>query len=70
MKTKLYIPQVLKVGFQKRQDTYTGKLSYIIYRDDKKVWRKEKSWDGWCDKKLPLLKLKTFHILDFILTKG
>lgn len=44
---KLFIPTKCKVGFQERRGTYTGKLGYVIYNDGK-VWRKEKSWLGWC----------------------
>lgn len=29
----LFIPQKLKIGFQKREGTFTGKLAYIIYYD-------------------------------------
>lgn len=47
MKNNLYIPKKLKVGFQIREGTYTGKLGYVIYQDDKKVWRKEPSWESW-----------------------
>lgn len=46
MKSTLIIPKLCKVGFSKREDTYTGKLGYIIYYDGK-VWRKEKSWESW-----------------------
>ena len=46
MKPTLIIPKLCKVGFNKREDTYTGKLGYIIYYDGK-VWRKEKSWESW-----------------------
>lgn len=70
MNTKLYIPQLLKVGFQKRNDTYTGKLSYIIYRDDKKVWRKEKSWQGWCDSKIKPVEIENVPHSGFHLNKG
>ena len=44
---KIFIPTKCKVGFQERLDTYTKKLGYVIYHDSK-VWRKEKSWLGWC----------------------
>lgn len=44
---KIFIPTKCKVGFQERTDTYTKKLGYVIYNDGK-VWRKEKSWLGWC----------------------
>lgn len=39
-KERFFIPEKIKVGYQKRQDTYTGKLSYIIYYDKKGVLRK------------------------------
>ena len=43
---KLFIPIKCKVGFNERKDTYTGFLGYVICFDGK-VWRKEKSWEGW-----------------------
>lgn len=49
MKSQLYIPNKIKVGFNTRKDTYTGKLGYIIYHDGK-VWRKEGSWESWREK--------------------
>ncbi len=47
-----YIPKKIKVGYQNRKDTYSGKLSYVIYQDDKGQWRKNKSFEGWIDKKI------------------
>lgn len=47
MKNQLYIPKDLKVGFQKRSETYTGRLGYVIYFDDKGKLRKETSWENW-----------------------
>lgn len=52
MQTQLYIPKKIKVGYQKRADTFTNKLAYIIYYDDKNVLRKEKSWNSWRDKEI------------------
>lgn len=46
MNDKLFISEKVKVGFNLRSDTYTGKLGYVIGFDGKK-WRKEPSWDGW-----------------------
>lgn len=46
MNTQLFIAEKVKVGFNKRTDTYTGKLGYVIGFDGKK-WRKEPSWEGW-----------------------
>lgn len=42
-----FIPKKINVGFQERNGTYTGKLAYIIYFDEKGNLRKEKSWNGW-----------------------
>lgn len=49
MQSNLFIPKRIKVGFQEREETYTGKLAYIIYFDEKDKIRKEKSWLSWCD---------------------
>lgn len=46
MKSQLFIPNKIKVGFNLRGDTYNGKLAYIIGFDGKK-WRKEPSWESW-----------------------
>lgn len=46
--SKLFIPKTIRVGYQKREDTYTGNLAYVIYFDAKNKLRKEKSWLGWC----------------------
>ena len=52
MTTNLYIPKTIKVGFQEREDTFTGKLAYVIYTDDAGKLRKEKSWTSWRSKKI------------------
>ena len=49
MTNSMFIPKKIRVGFQKRDDTYTKRLAYIIYYDVKGVLRKEKSWDEWRD---------------------
>ena len=48
----LFIPQKIKVGYQDRGGTYTGRLAYVIYYDNKGVLRKEKFWESWRDKKI------------------
>jgi hypothetical protein len=52
MKDQLFIPNDLKVGYQKRSDTYTSNLGFVIYKDSRSQWRQEKSWEGWRDKSL------------------
>lgn len=43
----LFIPDKIRVGFQKREDTYTKKLAYVVFYKDGKI-AKEKSWNDWC----------------------
>ncbi len=69
MKSKLYIPKKLKVGFQERSDCYLKKLAYVIYWDDKNVLRKEKSWDGWRDKKIDPVEIENKPYSGFTLNK-
>lgn len=52
MITNIFIPKKIKVGFQNRNDTYTKKLAYVIYYDQKNKLRKERSWEGWRDKNI------------------
>ncbi len=56
MKSNLFIPTKIKVGFQERKDTFTNKLAYVIYFDEKGVLRKESSWEGWRDKKIAAIE--------------
>ena len=53
MKTNIFVPSKINVGFRNRQDTYTGKLAYVIYFDEKGKLRKQTSWDGWRDNNIP-----------------
>lgn len=48
----IYIPKKIKVGYQNRSDTYTKKLAYVIYYDEKNKLRKETSWQHWRDEKI------------------
>lgn len=48
----LYFPSKIKVGYSRRDDTYTKKLAFITYYDHDKVLRKEKSWEKWRDKSI------------------
>lgn len=44
MSNNIFLPKKISVGYNERSDTYTGKLAYIIYTDEKGVLRKETSW--------------------------
>jgi hypothetical protein len=47
VENNIFIPKKIMVGFQERKDTYTQKLAYIIYFDEKGILRKENSWNSW-----------------------
>lgn len=67
--TTLNIPEKINVGFQERKGTYTGRLAYIIYYDNKGVLRKERSWDGWRDKNIPNEEFDNVPTDGFVLNK-
>ena len=58
MNDNIFIPKKLKIGFQKREDTFTKKLAYVIYYDEKNKLRKEQSWKSWRDEKIVPLDAK------------
>lgn len=53
MNTNIFVPTKINVGFQNRNDTYTGKLAYVIYYDAQGKLRKEGSWNSWRDESIP-----------------
>lgn len=66
---QLFVPDRIKVGYQNRKDTYTGHLAYVTYFDKKGTLRKEKSWNGWRDKKIEPQEFKNEPIEGFVLNK-
>lgn len=69
MGSKIFIPQKIKVGFQERSGTYTGKLAYVIYIDEKGVLRKQKSWDSWRHKNIEPIEFDNVPTDGFVLNK-
>lgn len=69
MRSNIFIPKVINVGYQNRSDTYTGKLAYVIYYDEKGNLRKEKSWNGWRDKEIPNNEFDNVPTSGFVLNK-
>jgi hypothetical protein len=67
---KMFIPGTIKVGYQNRKGTYTGKLAYVIYFDEKGKLRKEASWKGWRDNKITPNEFSNDPIEGFVLNKG
>ncbi|MBX4152430.1 hypothetical protein [Paenibacillus lautus] len=69
MKTNIFIPQKIKVGFQNRENTYTKKLAYVIYYDHKNKLRKEASWQSWRDEKIEPIDYDNEPLSGFVLNK-
>lgn len=67
---QLMIPERISVGFQQREGTYTGKLAYVVYYDQKGVRRKEKSWNSWRDHKISDVSFDNTPTEGFVLNKG
>lgn len=67
--TTIYVPNKIKVGFNKRSDTYTGKLAYVIYYDEKGKLRKETSWNSWRDKNIDPEEYDNEPTSGFVLNK-
>lgn len=66
----IFIPQELKVGYQKRDDTFTGKLAYVNYKNVKGEWSLDKSWKSWIDASQGLLELKNEPLSGYIVNKS
>lgn len=69
MKNNIFVPKRIKVGFQNREDTYTKKLAYVIYFDEKGKLRKERSWNSWRDKDIESLEFNNEPTEGFVLNK-
>lgn len=65
----IFIAPKIKIGFQKRDDCFTGKLAYISYFDEKGKFRKEVSWEGWRSKDIPVEEYDNKPISGFTLNK-
>lgn len=66
----LFIPERIKIGFQKRGNTLTGNLAYIIYYDEKGVLRKKTSWENWRDKSIEPMDMENIPRSGYIVNEG
>jgi hypothetical protein len=69
LKSNIFIPKTINVGYQNRSGTYTGKLAYVIYYDEKGKLRKEASWNSWRDEKIPNEEFDNVPTTGFVLNK-
>lgn len=67
---QLFIPEKIKVGYNHRDDTYSKKLGFVIYYDNKGVLRKKTAWENWCDEKIPSDEFSNAPLDGFVLNKG
>jgi hypothetical protein len=67
---QIFIPKKLKVGYQKRSDTYSKKLAYVTYYDQKNKLRKEGSWKGWIDEKVGIDEFENVPTEGFVLNRN
>lgn len=65
----LFIPSKIRVGYQERRGTYTGKLAYVTYYDDRGKVRKQKSWNSWRNNKIEPNDFDNTPIEGFVLNK-
>jgi hypothetical protein len=66
---RLNIPTTLKIGFQKRNDTYSGKLAYVTYVNKKNEIAKHYSWEGWRDKSIDVETFENVPMEGFVLNR-
>lgn len=70
MDTPIFIPKKIRVGYQKRTDTFTNMLAYVIYFDAKNKLCKEKSWQRWRDKTIDPNDYDNVPTEGFVLNKN
>lgn len=70
IKTNLYIPDKIKVGFQEKKDTYTGKLGFVTSYNEKGKLKQEKSFHNWIDENIPTEEFENEPIEGFVLNKN
>ena len=64
-----FIPKRLAVGFQNRENTYSGKLAYVTYYDNTNKLRKETSWNNWRCHEIDPIYIDNIPTSGFILNK-
>lgn len=65
----MFIPQKCLAGFNRREETYSKKLAYVIYWDEKGKLRKEGSWRSWIESKEGELEFDNVPRTGFVLNR-
>lgn len=66
----IFLPEKIKVGYCERDDTFTGKLAYVIYYGPKGELRKERSWESWREEDIPAEDFANEPTSGFVLNKN
>jgi hypothetical protein len=69
LNSNIFLPEKINVGFRNRDDTYTKKLAYVIYYDEKGKLRKQTSWDNWRDHSIDNVVYGNVPTSGFVLNK-
>ena len=69
MNAQYHIPKQLKIGFNKRDDTYSGLLSFITYTLKDGTNKHKKSWDNWIEAEIPIQDIPNEPTEGFVLNK-
>ena len=67
--SRLNIPKKILIGFQKRTDTYTGQLGFVVYYKNDGAIAKETSWNNWRDNNIKQQEFDNVPISGFVLNK-
>lgn len=69
MSDSVFLAAKVKVGYQNRQGTYTGKLAYVVPYDEKGKLRKERSFESWRHKSIEPQDFDNVPTSGFVLNK-
>lgn len=69
MENQLHIPKKLKLGSQKRSDTYSGILGFLTYELSDGTNKHKKSWDNWRDSNIDVKEFDNEPTEGFVLNK-
>lgn len=68
--SKMFIPEKLRIGFNKREDTYTTKLGFVVYYDEKGKLRKKDGLESWRDHSIEPEEYSNIPTEGFVLNRN
>ncbi|MBR1454960.1 MAG: hypothetical protein IJ593_10030 [Lachnospiraceae bacterium] len=67
MDNLMFIPKELVIGFKEKSNTDTGKLAYIVYKNEKNKVMKEASFESWRDKNIDVVNIENKPVSGFVI---